>query len=216
MKPTTWACYDRMLRLHVPPVLGDRPMHKRTSSLLNSLYADLIESGYEKECRGGGLNPKTVRHIHSTLHKILGDAIDAVLLTVKPADRAKPPRPRASTPAVPMPDRKRYSAVTLQPCSPRKATQRERAEIALLENDAHAAGQAVLGVADAATLLLERGVDIDDAVVADTQERLVELERESKDRADWTVRASALRVRARLRELTGDADGAVNDWATAS
>jgi integrase len=98
VKPTTWASYDRMLRLHVLPVLGDRPLHKLTSTLLNALYADLMESGYKKESRGGGLHPKTVRHIHSTLHKVLGDAIDAGLLTVNPADRAKPPRPRASSP----------------------------------------------------------------------------------------------------------------------
>ena len=84
VKPTTWASYDRMLRLHVLPVLGDRQLHKLTSRLLNALYADLMESGYQKESRGGGLHPKTVRHIHSTVHKVLGDAIDAGLLTVNP------------------------------------------------------------------------------------------------------------------------------------
>ena len=98
VKATTWASYDRMLRLHVLPVLGDRPMHKLTSTLLNSLYARLMEDGYKKESRGGGLHPKTVRHIHSTLHKVLGDAIDAGLLVTNPADRAKPPRPRSTAP----------------------------------------------------------------------------------------------------------------------
>lgn len=98
VKPTTWASYDRMLRLHVLPVLGDRPLHKLSPTVFNSLYAELLESGYKKESRGGGLHAKTVRHIHSTLHKVLGDAIDAGLLTSNPADRAKPPRLRASAP----------------------------------------------------------------------------------------------------------------------
>jgi hypothetical protein len=98
VKPTTWASYDRMLRLHVLPALGDRPLHKLTSTLLNAMYSELINAGYKKESRGGGLHPKTVRHIHSTLHKVLGDAVDAGLLANNPADRAKPPRPRASTP----------------------------------------------------------------------------------------------------------------------
>jgi len=98
VKPTTWASYDRMLRLHVLPTLGDRPLHRLTPTLLNALYGELIDDGYKKENRGGGLHPKTVRHIHSTIHKVLGDAIDAGLLTNNPADRAKPPRPRAGRP----------------------------------------------------------------------------------------------------------------------
>ena len=96
VKPTTWAGYDRLLRLHVLPILGDKPLHKLTPVLLNNLYAELMDSGYKKESRGGGLHAKTVRHIHSTLHKVLGDAIDAGLLTNNPADRAKPPRPRVT------------------------------------------------------------------------------------------------------------------------
>ena len=88
------------------------------------------------------------------------------------------------------------------------------AEIALVENDARSSPQAVLGVADAITLLLERGVDIEEVLIAETVTHLIQLETDSTDRADWTVRASALRVRSRLRELTGDTEGAVNDWAT--
>ena len=98
VKPTTWAGYDRMLRLHVFPVLGDKALHKISPTLLNALYASLIEVGYKKETRGGGLHPKTVRHIHSTVREALGDAVDAGLLGSNPADRAKPPRPEAITP----------------------------------------------------------------------------------------------------------------------
>jgi len=97
VKASTWDGYDRMLRLHVTPRLGQRFLHQLTPALLNSLYADLIESG-SRRGKGGGLNAKTVRHVHTTLHKVLADAIDAGLLAINPADRAKPPRPRAGLP----------------------------------------------------------------------------------------------------------------------
>jgi hypothetical protein len=44
----------------------------------------------------GGLSPKTVRYIHTIIHKALADAVDADLLTSNVAERAKPPRPRAA------------------------------------------------------------------------------------------------------------------------
>ena len=39
VKATTWDNYERMLRLHVVPVLGHRPLHQLTSTMLNILYA---------------------------------------------------------------------------------------------------------------------------------------------------------------------------------
>jgi integrase len=98
VKESTWDGYDRMLRLHVIPALGQRPLHQLTPTHLNNLYADLIEFGSHRG-KGNGLNAKTVRHVHTTFHKVLADAIDAGLLSVNPADRAKPPRLRATRPA---------------------------------------------------------------------------------------------------------------------
>jgi integrase len=44
-----------------------------------------------------GLNPKTVRYIHTIVHKALADAVDDGLLKSNPADRAKAPKPGRSS-----------------------------------------------------------------------------------------------------------------------
>ena len=96
VKPTTWDNYERMLRLHVIPVLGHRALCQLTSMMLNGLYADLMASGNRRGLTTGGLSPKTVRHVHTTVHKVIADAVDAGLISSNPAERAKPPRLRAS------------------------------------------------------------------------------------------------------------------------
>ena len=49
--------------------------------------------------RGRPLSAKTVRYIHTIVHKSLSDAVDAGIVPNNVADRAKPPRPdrRSST-----------------------------------------------------------------------------------------------------------------------
>jgi integrase len=49
--------------------------------------------------RPGGLNPKTVRYLHTTLHKAFADAVDLGLLPTNPAERAKPPKPNRIKPS---------------------------------------------------------------------------------------------------------------------
>ncbi|MCZ7538136.1 MAG: site-specific integrase [Acidimicrobiia bacterium] len=95
VKPSTWDSYRRNLELHVLPVLGQRPLQQIKPAMLDRLYADLLERGNHRE--KGGLSAKTVRYIHTTVRKALGDAVDAELIARNPAERAKPPRPRAST-----------------------------------------------------------------------------------------------------------------------
>jgi integrase len=95
VKPSTWDSYMRNLRLHVVPRIGHRPLQQLSPAILNVLYAELMESG-RKNGSGGGLSPKTVRYVHATLHKVLTDAVDAGLLSINPADRARPPKPRVA------------------------------------------------------------------------------------------------------------------------
>ena len=64
--------------------------------MLNNLYAELMASGSRRGKTTTGLNAKTVRHVHTTLHKALADAIDAGLLATNVAERAKPPKPRVA------------------------------------------------------------------------------------------------------------------------
>ena len=90
VKPSTFDSYRRNLELHVLPRLGGRQL---TPAMLNRLYADLLADGNRK--RDGGLSAKTVRYIHTIVHKALADAVDTDLVATNIAARAKPPRPRA-------------------------------------------------------------------------------------------------------------------------
>ena len=89
VKPSTFHSYRANLELHVLPTLGRRPLQQLTPPMLNALYEQLAS---EREDRKA-LSAKTISYIHSTLHKVLADAVDAGLLGRNPATAAKPPRP---------------------------------------------------------------------------------------------------------------------------
>lgn len=94
VKPTTFDSYRRNLELHVLPRLGSRQLRTLTPMMLNKLYAELLNDG--KLNGPGGLSRKTVRYVHTIIHKALADAVDAGVLPVNVAARAKPPRPSAA------------------------------------------------------------------------------------------------------------------------
>lgn len=96
VKPSTFESYSRNARQHVLPRLGGRQLREIGPGQLNTLYADLLDHG--RQNGDGGLSPKTVRYIHTIVHKALADARDAGLVTLNVAERAKPPRPRAIAP----------------------------------------------------------------------------------------------------------------------
>lgn len=89
VKPSTFASYQANLEIHVLPSLGGRSLQQLTAPMLNTLYAELLNRGGER----GPLSAKTVRYIHTTIHKALSDAVDAGILGTNPAERSKPPRP---------------------------------------------------------------------------------------------------------------------------
>jgi integrase len=93
VKPSTFDSYRRNLTLHVLPHLGGRQLRQITPAMLNRIYADLLAAGNKKI--PGGLSAKTVRYIHTIVHKCLADAVDTGLVATNAAERAKPPRPRA-------------------------------------------------------------------------------------------------------------------------
>ncbi|MDX1468940.1 MAG: site-specific integrase [Acidimicrobiia bacterium] len=98
VKPTTYDSYERNLRLHVLPSLGSLRLRQVTPSTLNRLYSDLLANGHKT--REGGLSAKTVRYIHTIVHRALADAVDTGLLAANVASRAKPPRVQSAAPAV--------------------------------------------------------------------------------------------------------------------
>ena len=90
VKPSTFDSYRRNLELHVLPTLGGCQLRQLTPPMLNHLYADLLSDGHLT--KAGGLSAKTVRYIHTILHKALADAVDTDVLPSNIAERAKPPR----------------------------------------------------------------------------------------------------------------------------
>lgn len=92
LKPSTWDSYSRNMKLHILPIIGGVKLKSLTPSHLDKLYADLAKSGSENK---RGLAPKTIRYIHTTIHKALSDAVRAGLIGLNPAERANPPRVRA-------------------------------------------------------------------------------------------------------------------------
>ena len=95
VRPSTFESYQRNTAHHVLPTLGGRLLRDIGPGQLNALYATLLLDG--RRNGPGGLSAKTVRYIHTIVHKSLADAIDAGLIATNAAERAKPPRPRTQS-----------------------------------------------------------------------------------------------------------------------
>lgn len=70
---STFSSYRRNIRLHVLPYIGTIPLQRLTPDDLDNLYAHLLSNGRRNK-GGGPLSPKTVRLVHSVIHKALADA----------------------------------------------------------------------------------------------------------------------------------------------
>jgi integrase len=95
-RPSTWDHYARIATGYLHGSIGDRRLGELTPGVLNAFYAELLASGrrFGVSTKGAGLSPKTVRHVHTMLHKALVDAVRWGRLQSNPADRADPPKPR--------------------------------------------------------------------------------------------------------------------------
>ena len=78
--------YENLLRGHVVPTLGSRPLQSIQASEIDDLYVEL-----EKK-----LAPRTVAHVHSTLGACLKAAVRKGLLGNNPVARAEAPHPGES------------------------------------------------------------------------------------------------------------------------
>lgn len=91
LSTSTFSSYQRNIRLHVLPYLGSIPIHRLTPEDLDNLYATLLVNGRQNG-GGGSLSPKTVRLVHSVLHKALADAQRKGSVSRNVADLADPPK----------------------------------------------------------------------------------------------------------------------------
>ncbi len=91
VRPATHYSYSRNLRLHVVPVIGSAPLAAVDAGTLNQMYAALLADGRKDHARGG-LSPRTVRYIHTIVHRAFKDAVRWGRLARNPADAADPPK----------------------------------------------------------------------------------------------------------------------------
>jgi len=91
LRASTFDSYRRTIELHVVPAIGAVPLQKLTPEHLDTFYAELLTSG-RRNGKGGGLSVKTVRNIHTMLHKALADAARKGTVLRNVAAVADPPR----------------------------------------------------------------------------------------------------------------------------
>jgi integrase len=94
LRDSTWASYRMNVEKHLVPGLGAIELQRLSSAQLNAFYRELLTKG--RRNRAGGLAPKTVRYIHSILHRALRDAVRWGYVVRNVADAADPPK--AKTP----------------------------------------------------------------------------------------------------------------------
>jgi integrase len=94
VRPATFHSYARNLRLHVLPYIGNMTLSKVDAGNLNGLYARLLREGHRS--RPGGLSPRSVRYLHTILHRAFKDAVRWGRLARNPADAADPPKESSS------------------------------------------------------------------------------------------------------------------------
>ncbi|MHB0981030.1 MAG: tyrosine-type recombinase/integrase [Thermoleophilia bacterium] len=93
---TTYVNYAGIVTNHLVPRVGDIPLQKLTSGQVKAAYADLARSGHCRSTKEDpkGLSPKSIRHVHTTLHRALNDAMEWQYVAQNVADgkRVKPPK----------------------------------------------------------------------------------------------------------------------------
>jgi len=91
VEASTWASYERYLRLHVIARIGGMRLEAVDAATLNRLYADLLDNG-RLDGKPGGLSVRSVRYVHTIVGRALRDAVRWGRLVRNPAEAATPPR----------------------------------------------------------------------------------------------------------------------------
>src|SRR5829696_5182246 len=83
-KATTFERYEQITRLHLKPALGRVKLKALTPAHVRGLYRENLEAGS---------SARTVRYIHTTLHKALKQAVMDGLIPRNATEGVKPPQP---------------------------------------------------------------------------------------------------------------------------
>ncbi|WP_160050886.1 tyrosine-type recombinase/integrase [Nocardiopsis sp. FR4] len=97
IKQQTKAGYERKIRLHVKPHVGEVKLGRLTGIMLTKLYRTLEEKGSPYPAKGP-LSARSVREVHTILSAALNQAVKDGLLVVNPAVQAKPPTTKEAAP----------------------------------------------------------------------------------------------------------------------
>lgn len=90
---STLEHYQKDMKNHVIPYLGQKVLTQITSADLRKLYDTLKKNGRvnPRPGQGRGLSSTTVHGIHTTLHHALRTAVEQGLIPTNPADEVEPP-----------------------------------------------------------------------------------------------------------------------------
>jgi integrase len=83
VEPSYWERCEQYVRLHIKPTLGKVSLAKLTPQQLQALYASKLHTG---------VAPRTVIHLHATIHVALEDALRLNLVQRNVADLVRPPK----------------------------------------------------------------------------------------------------------------------------
>jgi integrase len=83
VKATTFERYEQIARLHLKPALGRVKLNALTPTHVRGLYREKLEAGS---------SARTVRYIHTTLHKALKQAVMDGLILRNATEAVKPPQ----------------------------------------------------------------------------------------------------------------------------
>ncbi|MGH3089672.1 MAG: tyrosine-type recombinase/integrase [Rubrobacteraceae bacterium] len=84
VKATTFERYEQITRLHLKPSLGRVKLKGIAPAHIRGLYREKLD---------GGMSSRTVRYMHTTLHKALKQAVMDGLIPRNATEAVKPPQP---------------------------------------------------------------------------------------------------------------------------
>ena len=87
VRERTWRRSEEVVRLHLVPALGRTRLDGLSALQLQALYRSKLDSG---------LSPRTVRMVHTTLHKALKQAVRWSLVPRNVSEAVDPPRERGT------------------------------------------------------------------------------------------------------------------------
>lgn len=82
VRRSTYERYEQICRLHLIPVLGKTSLPKLKAAHLEGLYHEKLAEG---------LSPRSVKYVHATARRALGEAVRLEVLNRNPAINARPP-----------------------------------------------------------------------------------------------------------------------------